>query len=113
MEREPRLTPIQQFMAQAGLGPEVLQGAKALHATRRWRDIVGEVFAQHSQPDRFEKGTLWVVVDEAAWAQEIRLMQEEILRRLNEAAGEANLFQRIRVSRQAKREHPGPPVSDD
>lgn len=77
--------------------PEVLRAARAQKAMQKWGEVVGEALADKSFPDRFDRGTLWVVATGSAWAQEIRLRKEEIVRRLNEAAGEAGLFNEIRV----------------
>jgi predicted nucleic acid-binding Zn ribbon protein len=85
-------------MLGAALGrPEVLKAARAQIAMRKWEEIVGEALADKSTPDRYEKGTLWVVASGSAWAQEIRLRKEEIVSRLNEAAGEPGLFHEVRV----------------
>lgn len=85
-------------MISAALGrPEVLRAARAQQSMKHWGEVVGSALADKSTPDRYEKGTLWVVATGSAWAQEIRLRKEEILVRLNEAAGEKGLFEDIRV----------------
>jgi predicted nucleic acid-binding Zn ribbon protein len=85
-------------MLGAALGrPEVLKAARAQIAMRKWGEIVGEALADKSEPDRYEKGTLWVVASGSAWAQEIRLRKEDIVTRLNEAAAEPGLFRDVRV----------------
>jgi predicted nucleic acid-binding Zn ribbon protein len=85
-------------MLAAALGrPEVLKMARAQRAMQHWAEVVGEALAAKSFPDRYEKGTLWVVATGSAWAQEVRLRKEEIVRRLNEAAAEPGLFSEIRV----------------
>jgi predicted nucleic acid-binding Zn ribbon protein len=63
---------------------------------RRWPEIVGPILAKHSHPERYDRGTLWIAASGSAWAQELRLGQELILGRLNEAVGET-LFTGIRV----------------
>lgn len=85
-------------MLAAALGrPEVLKMARAQIAMQRWGEVVGEALAGKSFPDRYEAGTLWVVATGSAWAQEIRLRKEEIVRRLNEVSGESGLFSDVRV----------------
>jgi predicted nucleic acid-binding Zn ribbon protein len=85
-------------MLAAAVGrPEVLRTARAQIAMQHWRDVVGDALAEKSFPDRYEKGTLWVVATGSAWAQEIRLRKEDIVRRLNETASEPGLFANVRV----------------
>jgi hypothetical protein len=76
--------------------PEILRAGRAQRVIRLWKEIVGDTVGQHSVPDRYEHGTLWVAATGNAWAQEIRLMKTEVLTRLNAAAGET-LFEQIRV----------------
>lgn len=83
--------------------PEVLRTARAQIAMHRWGEVVGEALAEKSFPDRYEKGTLWVVASGSAWAQEIRLRKEDIVRRLNEVASEPGLFREVRVGVRAFR----------
>lgn len=80
---------------------DVLRAARALRVARKWDTIVGQILAARSVPDRFDHGVLWVGVSTSVWAQEIRLRRENILERLNEAAGERGLFKELRVTIQA------------
>lgn len=77
--------------------PEVLEAARAQAIMRDWESVVGPLLAEKTVPDRFERGVIWVTVSGSAWAQEVRLNQEEIVRRLNEKAGERDLFKSLRV----------------
>ncbi len=54
------------------------------------------MMAERSHPDRFGRGTLWVAVEGSAWAQELRMIKDKILERLDEAAGEQGLFTDVR-----------------
>lgn len=74
---------------------EIVQHSRAQKVLARWPEIVGEGLAKRSWPDRFTRGTVWVAVTGSAWAQELRLMKETIVVRLNEIAGE-NLFSNVR-----------------
>jgi predicted nucleic acid-binding Zn ribbon protein len=74
---------------------EILQHSRAQKVLARWPEIVGEGLARRSWPDRFTRGTVWVAVSGSAWAQELRLMKESILERLNEKAAE-RLFVNVR-----------------
>lgn len=75
---------------------EVLRVARAQRALRNWAEIVGPELARRSQPDRFERGTVWVAVTGSAWAQELRMIKDRILDRLREASGEKDLFKDVR-----------------
>ncbi|MBI5117694.1 DUF721 domain-containing protein [Candidatus Poribacteria bacterium] len=43
-----------------------------------WRDIVGEIVADHCSPEKIENGKLYVKVDSAVWRQQLDLLKEEI-----------------------------------
>ena len=75
---------------------EVLRVARAQRALRNWSEIVGPELARRSQPDRFERGTVWVAVTGSAWAQELRMIKDRILERLRDASGEQDLFRDVR-----------------
>ncbi len=75
---------------------EILRTARAQATLRSWDEIVGPGLASRSAPDRFDKGTVWVAVEGAAWAQELRMRKELILDRLQEQSGEPHLFTDIR-----------------
>lgn len=77
--------------------PEVLRQARAHAVMRRWREVVGDLLADHSVPDRFDHGTLWVATSGSAWCQEIRMHKETILGRLNGMAEDQHLFTAMRV----------------
>jgi predicted nucleic acid-binding Zn ribbon protein len=76
--------------------PEVVRAALAHRVLRAWPELVGPEMAERSAPDRFERGTVFVAVSGSAWAQELRLKKPEILRRLRERAGDAELFTDLR-----------------
>ncbi len=82
---------------------DVPRAARANAVMRQWQTAVGEILAQHSQPDRYDHGVLWIESTGSAWAQEIRLRQGDILARLNELGGEPDLFQEIRVTHRARK----------
>lgn len=62
---------IGQRMEEAGIVPE-------------WAERVGPRIAAVTEPLRVSHGTLLVAVRSSAWLMELRLMEKEILRRLNE-----------------------------
>ena len=52
-----------------------------------WEQVVGQVMADHCHPERLRDGELVVVVDEPAWATEVRFLSDEIRTRCNHRAG--------------------------
>lgn len=87
--------------------PEVLKAARAWRIMHRWSEIVGESLAERSTPDRYDRGTVWVAVRGSAWAQELRLMKETILERMNTMAGD-KLFVEVRFGVRAAKPAPFP-----
>ncbi len=44
-----------------------------------WKDVVGELLAAKSYPCRFQKGVLYVAVQNNSWLQELFLHKQSIL----------------------------------
>jgi predicted nucleic acid-binding Zn ribbon protein len=53
-----------------------------------WAEIVGERIANISTAQRIENGVLLVSVATAPWRNELSMQRHEIIRKLNEHAGE-------------------------
>lgn len=81
---------------------DVPNAARASMVMRQWRSAVGDILAEHSAPDRYDHGVLWVETSGSAWAQEIRMSQAVIIDKMNEIAGE-NLFTEVRVLHRARK----------
>lgn len=94
--RANQLNRVDEFLAKAVPMPDLLRVARAQAALRQWDAVVGEQLATRSWPDRFERGTVWVAVEGSAWAQELRMRKDQILRRLAEISGEPDLFKQVR-----------------
>lgn len=62
----------------------------------RWPEIVGARLAEHTRPERVEEGELLVVADSPAWATQLRLLSDNLVRRLREELGETTV-RRVRV----------------
>lgn len=75
---------------------EVLRTARAQSILRRWEEIVGPQLGVRSRPDRYDNGTVWISVEGSAWAQELRMLSETILRKLSIMAGDKELFTNLR-----------------
>jgi predicted nucleic acid-binding Zn ribbon protein len=66
-----------------GLAPATLIAA----VQRVWPEAAGERFAPHSEPVSERDGVVVVACDEAVWANELDLMSELVVARLNTALG--------------------------
>ncbi len=84
------------FLPRALHNEDVLAAARAQKVLRKWSEVVGPGLANRSFPDRFDKGTVWVAVQGSAWAQELRMMKEVIVSKLNDLADEPGLFRDVR-----------------
>lgn len=74
----------------------LLARAKEELAALHWRDVVGDFMARHTTVEGARQGTLRVRADNAAIAQELQLMQVDIVSRLNKALG-GNYIKRIKA----------------
>jgi predicted nucleic acid-binding Zn ribbon protein len=54
-----------------------------------WRDAVGEAIAAEAEPVAEQDGVLTIRCRSSTWAQELSLMETEVLRRLAEALGDS------------------------
>ena len=63
---------------------------------RAWPEAAGEAFAPHGTPFRERDGDVYVACPEAVWAQELDLMSELVVERLNAALGRPAV-RRLRV----------------
>jgi predicted nucleic acid-binding Zn ribbon protein len=67
---------------------------------RAWPAAAGERFAPHATPYGERDGEVLVACPQAVWAQELDLMSELVVRRLNEAIGRPAV-RRLRVQARA------------
>jgi predicted nucleic acid-binding Zn ribbon protein len=72
---------------------------------RAWPEAAGDAFAPHATPFRERDGDVYVACAEAVWAQELDLMSELVVERLNTALGRPAV-RRLRV--QARQAPDGP-----
>ena len=61
-----------------------------------WPELVGDAVAAHARPRSLRTGTLVVAVDEPAWATQLKWLEGDLVRRLNEVLGEGQI-ERIEV----------------
>jgi predicted nucleic acid-binding Zn ribbon protein len=70
---------VRQYLAESGLEERIEQAA----ILPEWADRVGAGIAAVTEPLRVSHGTLVVAVRSSAWLMELKLMEREIVRRLN------------------------------
>jgi predicted nucleic acid-binding Zn ribbon protein len=79
------------YLRESGLDERVEEAT----VVPEWAARVGDAIAAVTTPLRTSRGTLLVAVRTSAWLMELRLMEREILRRLNEGR-ERGRIERIR-----------------
>jgi predicted nucleic acid-binding Zn ribbon protein len=60
-----------------------------------WEDIVGSGIAKRSRPERLTRTTLYVSVTTSTWANELSLMSDKLIEKINSFTGE-NVVKTIR-----------------
>jgi predicted nucleic acid-binding Zn ribbon protein len=65
----------------------------------RWEDLVGADIAAHARPVSIRDRTLLLVVDQPAWAGQLRFMTADLVQRLSAATSSSEVTDiRIRVA---------------
>ena len=82
-----RLAPRGIADAVAGLVSEVRPATPLALVQASWPEVVGPVVAAHAAPVALRDGTLEVGCDSAVWAQEVELLQGELIAALAAAEG--------------------------
>ncbi|OQY43420.1 MAG: hypothetical protein B6240_12410 [Desulfobacteraceae bacterium 4572_87] len=54
---------------------------------RVWKDVVGQTYAENSQPSKIRKKELTVTVSNSIWLQELTFYKETILEKINTKLG--------------------------
>ena len=72
------------------------EAAAAGSVSGRWAQIVGPDLAAHTRPDSLADRELTVTADSTAWATQVRLLADQLVRRLNAELGDGSV-QRVRV----------------
>ena len=60
-----------------------------------WEQAVGTRIARHSQPKKFKDGTLWILVDNSTWMQQLTFLSDDIRRKVNQAL-ESPMVEKVR-----------------
>jgi predicted nucleic acid-binding Zn ribbon protein len=71
---------LERFLERSGISERVEEAT----VVPEWADRVGSRIAAVTRPLRVNRGTLFVAVRSSAWLMELKMMEGEILRRLNE-----------------------------
>ena len=95
---------LQTYLRDSGLDERVEEAA----ILPEWAERVGDAIAAVTTPLRVSRGTLLVAVRTSSWLMELKLMEREILSRLNEGR-ERGRIERIRFLMAGEEEGPGAP----
>ncbi len=103
-EREARRLdgPLEKLAADLGVAPPSVLGP----VFTGWADLVGDQVAAHATPVSLRGGVLVVVVDQPAWATQLRFLSADVRRRLAEVAGDDAVREvqiRVRDDRSGRR----------
>ena len=61
---------------------------KASSIFNHWEEIVGREIAKRSRPKKLVSGILYISVSNSIWANELSLMSEGLIKKINSFAGE-------------------------
>jgi predicted nucleic acid-binding Zn ribbon protein len=70
---------LQNYLDKAGISEKI----EAASVVPEWPELVGEGIAAVTTPLRVSNNVLFVAVRSSAWLSELKLMERDILRRLN------------------------------
>ena len=71
------------------LGGPALSSASLSGVFGQWREVVGDVIADHADPISIDGGRLVVAVDQPGWATQLRFLEGDLLARIAERVGPA------------------------
>jgi predicted nucleic acid-binding Zn ribbon protein len=95
---------LQEYLQQSGLSERIEEAA----ILPEWEERVGAAIAAVTVPVRVSRGTLLVAVRTSTWLMELRLMEREILGRINEGRDRGRI-QKIRFVMSGDEDAPEPP----
>lgn len=88
---------LEKYLAKSGLGEHI----EAASVVPEWAERVGPAIAAVTEPLRVSGGTLIVGVRSSAWMNELKMMEREIVKRLN-AGKTRKVVERIRFQMSAE-----------
>jgi predicted nucleic acid-binding Zn ribbon protein len=75
---------IQGLLENLGIGKKI----REYDAVLRWNEVVGKKIASVTEAVQIEKGVLVVRVQNGPWRNELNMLKEDVIGKLNEALGE-------------------------
>jgi predicted nucleic acid-binding Zn ribbon protein len=63
----------------------------------RWNSVVGDDIASHATPMTLKDGVLSIAAESTAWATQLRMLQAQILAKINAAVGQG-VVTSVRIS---------------
>ena len=78
---------LQKYLEKAGISQKIEEAA----VVPEWPQLVGERIASVTQPLRVSNRVLVVAVRSSAWLSELKLMEREILRKVNAGREQARI----------------------
>lgn len=78
---------LNQTISELGL-KKGIEGAKVLTC---WSQVAGNKVAQHTHAYRIKKDTLFVTTSSPVWAQELSLIKQELVNKINKRLGEERI----------------------
>jgi predicted nucleic acid-binding Zn ribbon protein len=82
---------LERYLEKSGLSERIEEAS----VVPEWAERVGDAIAKVTSPLRVSRGTLYVAVRSSAWLMELKMMEGEIVRRLN-AGRDRGRIERIR-----------------
>jgi hypothetical protein len=76
---------------QGNTNPLLNNAQDQLAVFRLWQEVAGKQFSKNAVPARFYDGVLEVVVSSSVWANQLDLFAPEIIKKINQALGEARI----------------------
>jgi predicted nucleic acid-binding Zn ribbon protein len=95
---------LQDYLKSSGLEERIEEAA----VLPDWAERVGDAIAAVTEPVRVAHGTMIVAVRTSGWLMELRLMEREILRRLNDGRAMGRIA-KIRFVMKGEEDNPAPP----
>lgn len=81
-------TPLEGMLGEALRRLGLEQGVKARRSLTLWERVAGETIAKATRAGDIRNGTLYVYTRSSAWSQELSMLRETLLERLNAELGD-------------------------
>jgi len=88
LHRNQRMEPIAEIIRRVLSRKGLEKGIKEAEVLGKWPQIAGTVLANHAEAVAIEKGILFLRVMDSAWRNELSLLSEELIKKINDDFGE-------------------------